>query len=487
MSLFAILGLPLLAAILSWFFPARKFAPAVTLLCAVAVLWLATSSALQVAAGRAVVVSPHWLALDGLGALVLLLVSWVSALAALFSWGYLEHGAPAKSRRRIYYANFNLFVFALLAVPAIREPNLEWIAVELTALFSVLLVAYENTHEALEAAWKYVALMFMGAAIALLGFLILYWAFRSAGGAEPHYSWDGLRAIAPHLSPVLIKAAFLLILVGFGTKVGIVPLHTWLPDAHSQAPSPACALLSGVKTTVALYIILRLVPLMPPGQANNWLLAAGLVSLGVAAFLLLQVRDYKRLFAFSTVEHMGIVLIAVGFGTSAARSGAMAQLVSHSITKSFCFFAAGATLLAVGTREIAEVRGLIQRSPASAVALIFGGLAIAGAPPMAVFLSEFSIFKSGIAQGRYVVTGLLVFFIAVGFFGILSHLTRMVFGAPPNGATETPRPKAHLPFTCRLTLLLAALPILVFGLYIPKPLHDLIQLAAAALAPVIHS
>ena len=136
---------------------------------------------LEVAAGRAFMVSPHWLGLDGLGALVLLLVAWVSALAALFSWGYLEHRAPEKNRRRIYYTNFNLFVFALLAVPAIREPNLEWIAVELTALFSVLLVAYNNTHEALEAAWKYIALMFMGAAIALLGFLILYWA-PPAGG-----------------------------------------------------------------------------------------------------------------------------------------------------------------------------------------------------------------------------------------------------------------------------------------------------------------
>ena len=143
MSLFAILALPLLAAILSWLFPTRKFAPAVTLLCAVVVLWLAASAALEVAAGRALTVSPHWLGLDGLGALVLLLVAWVSALAALFSWGYLEHRAPEKNRRRIYYTNFNLFVFALLAVPVIREPNLEWIAVELTALFSVLLVAYK--------------------------------------------------------------------------------------------------------------------------------------------------------------------------------------------------------------------------------------------------------------------------------------------------------------------------------------------------------
>ena len=281
------------------------------------------------------------------------------------------------------------------------EPILAWVAIELTALFSVLLVAFDNTHAALEAAWKYITMMFMGAAIALLGFFILFWALQKSGGGP--YSWDALRAAAPHMPPVLVESAFLLILIGLGVKVGLVPLHTWLPDAHSQAPSPACALLSGVKTTIALAVILRLTPLLPEHWVQPWLLAMGLISVGAAAFLLLQVRDYKRLFAFSTVEHMGIIFVAAGIGSAGGNYGAMFQIVTHSLTKSFCFLAAGAALLAVETREIAAVRGLIRTSPVAGAALLFGGLAIAGAPPLAVFLSEFSILKAGLSGGHYVV------------------------------------------------------------------------------------
>jgi hydrogenase-4 component F len=198
------------------------------------------------------------------------------------------------------------------------------------------------------------------------------------------------------------------------------------------------------------------------------------------------VDDYKRLFAFSTVEHMGIILTAIGLGASADYS-AMQQIVSHSVTKSFCFFAAGATLLTMKTREIAAVRGLIRRSPVAGTALIFGGLAIAGAPPLAVFLSEFSILKVGLAQGHYVATGLLAVFIVIAFFGVMVHLNRMVFGAPVDAASEQNHSGPEivgtfeLPFSCRLALILAAVPVLVLGVYVPKPLHDLLTMAAAAL------
>jgi hydrogenase-4 component F len=360
-----------------------------------------------------------------------------------------------------------------------------WIAIEFTSLFSVLLVAFDNTHAALEAAWKYIALMFMGAAIALLGFFILFWAQQQAGGG--HYSWEGLRAIASRMPPVLVMAAFVLILVGLGTKVGFVPMHTWLPDAHSQAPSPVCALLSGVKTTNSLYVILRVGALLPFATAQRWMVVVGLISVGVAAFLLLQVRDYKRLFAYSTVEHMGIIFVAAGIGGPAGRYGAMLQLVSHSVTKSFCFFAAGATLLLLGTRDIASARGLIRISPVAGTAMLFGALAIGGAPPFAVFLSEFSIFRAGLEQSQYLVTTLLVVFITVAFFGILLHVNRMVFGRPaetpvPVHASTTTAPT--LPFTCVLTLILAAIPILVLGLYQPAALHDLLTVAASNLVPI---
>jgi hydrogenase-4 component F len=298
-----------------------------------------------------------------------------------------------------------------------------------------------------------------------------------------HYSWDGLRAIAPQMPAVLVMGAFVLILVGFGTKVGFVPMHTWLPDAHSQAPSPVCALLSGVKTTAALYCILRLVPLLPAGRLESWMKVIGLISVGAAAFLLLQVQDYKRLFAYSTVEHMGIIFVAAGFGAPGGNYGAMLQMVSHSVTKSFCFFAAGVALLVLGTREIASVRGLIRTSPAAGAALLFGGLAIGGAPPFAVFLSEFSIFRAGLEQRDYLVTVLLAIFITVAFFGILRHLNRMVFGRPEEHSTPA-HTHVTLPFTCVLTLVLAAIPILVLGVYQPESLHSLLMLAAAKLAPL---
>jgi hydrogenase-4 component F len=206
----------------------------------------------------------------------------------------------------------------------------------------------------------------------------------------------------------------------------------------------------------------------------------GLVSVGFAAFLLLQVHDYKRLFAFSTVEHMGIILTAVGLGASAADYGAMQQIVNHSITKSFCFFAAGATLLAAQTRDIAAVRGLIRRSPAAGAALILGGLAITGAPPLAVFLSEFAILKAGLMQGQYVATALLAAFIAIAFFGVMLHLNRMVFGTDGEHVqTTTPVARFRLPASCSLALVLAAVPVLVLGVYVPEPLHKLLTLAAS--------
>ncbi len=496
MSVLLILLVPLVATALVCIPANRRWAPGVTVVACAANLILALWMASQLTAGQAVVSAVHagmlkWIAVDGLSALIVLLIALVGTTAAIFSFGYMAHDSCSPGRLRLYYANYNLFLFSMLAVPVMAEPTLVWIVVELTTLCSALLVSFENTHAALEAAWKYVVLSLMGAGMALFGFLVLFAAMQ-ATGTDHAYTWTGLIAAAPTMPPVLLQTAFVLILIGLGTKAGLVPMHTWLPDAHSQAPSPVCALLSGVETTAILYVILRLFPVMhaaPNSHAETWALVLGLVSVGTAAFLLLQVRDYKRLFAFSTVEHMGIILTAVGLGASVAGYGAMQQIVNHSVTKSFCFFAAGAALLAVETREIAAVRGLIRISPAAGAALIFGGLAIAGAPPLAIFLSEFSILKAGLTQGRYVATGLLALFIAVAFFGVLLHLNRMVFGARENnpetksemGSPNSEIKSFRLPFSCRLALVLAAVPVLVLGVYVPKPLEDLLNLAAGAL------
>ena len=324
----------------------KRWAPAITIISSVAVFILARLLAWRIVTEHVIVTAfslgmLKWIAVDGLSALILLLIALVATTAAIFSAGYMSHDVLSPSKLRLYYANYNLFIFSMLAIPVMSEPTLVWIVVELTTLCSALLVSFENTHAALEAAWKYVVLSLMGAGLALFGFLVLFAAMQAAGGGV--YTWSGLVAAAPTcLRPSAM--AFLLILIGLGTKAGLVPMHTWLPDAHSQAPSPVCALLSGVETTAVLYVILRLFPIMrglPNSHAQVWALVFGLVSVGTAAFLLLQVRDYKRLFAYSTVEHMGIILTAIGLGASAASYGAMQQIVCHAVTKSFCFFAAG--------------------------------------------------------------------------------------------------------------------------------------------------
>ncbi len=500
MILLAMLGSALLAAALSAAIPARRAAQAVTVASSLAILALAVLAALRVASGAILTVAAFSLSVDGLSMLIILLIALVGATAAVYSWGYMERtSAHEPGRLRVYYANYNVFVFAMLAIPMVAESTLVWIFVELTTLSSALLVSFENTREALEAAWKYVTLSLMGAGIALLGFLLLFAALQAGGGSS--YTWGGLLAAAPRMPPALLKTAFLLIVVGFGTKVGLVPLHTWLPDAHSQAPSPVCALLSGIETTSVLYVILRLLPVLqasPASAVAEWMPVFGLISVGVAAFLLLQVRDYKRLFAFSTVEHMGIILFAAGLGSGAAHYGAMYQVVCHAVTKSFCFFAAGAAVLTVSTREIASVRDLIRTSPAAAASLLLGGLAIAGAPPLAVFLSEFSILRAGLAEGRYVLVGLLAVFIAIAFFGVLLHVNRMVFGVaaepaaqaadgsaaaavPPGAAHAAAVAGAPLPLTCLTILILAGALVVALGFYLPASLDELMRMASGIL------
>ncbi len=479
MELAALLLVPLLASGFSLLPAGRRFAAPVTLLGSVIVLALAVAVAAEAARSGRVAASGEWLTCDGLGALILLLVAFVGFTAALFSWGYVAESVKHGRQKsvRLYYALYNLFVLSMLAVPLLANVALMWIAVELTTLVSAFLVGFEDTPEALEAAWKYVVLTTLGAVLALLGFLILYWGSRIAGLTP--FTWSGLVEAAPNMPPALLWPAFLFILVGFGTKVGLVPMHTWLPDAHSQAPASICALLSGVETTTVLYVILRLFPVVGVAQgldARPWFVGFGLLSVGIATLLFIHVRDFKRMFAFSTVEHMGIILVAAGLGGADAHLGAAYQMVGHAIAKSFCFFAAGVTVLSVGTQDIASVRGLARSSPLAATALIAGGFAIAGAPPFAVFVSEFVIFKAGLASGQYLIVALLACLVVVAFCAVMFHINRMVFGDAQHEA-----PAMAVPRSCKVTLALAAIPLVIIGIYVPAPLYDLLKAAASAM------
>ncbi len=480
MILALILILPVGAALLA--VVSRRAAPWVTLAATLAVLGLAVVAALDVMAAGSLVGARGGFTLDALGALYLLLVAFVGVTASLYSVGYLEarhrEAGRVAPRHRQYYPLFNLFLASMLAVPLLTNLAVMWIAIELTTIFSAFLVAYEDRAEALEAAWKYVALTTMGAMIALLGILVIYYGVHHAG--QPP-SWAGLVAAAPHMPPAVLLTGFVLALVGFGAKTGLVPMHTWLPDAHSQAPASICALLSGVETSAALYMILRLYPALArnPGipDANAWYLVAGLISVGTAAFLILQVTDFKRLFAYSTVEHMGIILVATGLGTPAAHLGAVYQLFAHALTKSFCFYAAGLAAVTLGTQRIRGSSGLLGSSPLVGWALLLGALAIAGAPPFAIFISEFQILRAGFGAGEYLATGLLTVFIVVAFIAIVYQIGGIVFRQP---APE--RAPAHpLPMSSVLAMTIAFLPLLVFGFYLPPPLLRLVHQAAALL------
>jgi hydrogenase-4 component F len=479
MVLGLILAVPVFAALVA--LASRRIAPWSTLAAALATLGLSVSAALRVARGG----DFHWadggLSLDPLAALYLLLVAFVGVTAALYSIGYLharagEQPSGQPPRYRQYYPLFNIFLVSMLAVPLLSNLALIWIAIELTTVFSAFLVAYDDRSEALEAAWKYVVLTSMGAITALFGVLLLYYGIGDQG--QP-VTWHGLHAAAPHVQPALLQVSFVLWLVGFGAKAGLVPLHTWLPDAHSQAPASICALLSGVETSAALYMLLRIYPALAgnPGIAHpaNWYLVAGLITVGTAAFLLLQVGDFKRLFAYSTVEHMGIILTACGLGAAAHQLGTLYQFFAHAFTKSLCFYAAGLAAVAAGTQQIAAARGLISRSPVVGAALLLGALAIAGAPPFALFPAEFQILASGFSTGQYVETGLLAAFIALAFAAILRAVGQVVLGEPE------PASAPRLPGTGLASLALAFVPVFVFGFYLPPPLATLLQQAASQL------
>lgn len=482
-ALAALVAVPLLGALLCWARPLRRAAWGIAVAAGVVQAVLALLVAAGVLAHGRVFAVGGWFEADGLSALVLGAVSFVTLLAGIYAGGYMRRTCHQPERLWWFYCNFNLFAFALLAAPAMADPNLSWVGVELVTLFGILLVGFEGTTGALEAAWKFAVLTVVGAPIALFGFFVLFWAFHGVPGAGAHETWDSLRAAAPLMQPRLLTLAFVMVLVGFGAKTGLVPMHTWLPDAHSQAPTPVCAMLSAVKTTVPLYVILRMLAIVfgsPAAHLGAWMVGLGLFSVGVAAFLLLQVRDYKRLFAYSTVEHMGIILVAAGFATPAAEFGAAWQLLNHAITKSLCFYVAGAILLGLGTREIKAVRGLWRSAPFTGVALLLCTLAIAGAPPFPIFLSELKILEAGIHAGQHAAVALLATFIVIAFAAILGHANTMLFGKPETPAAALTIPRA-LPLTCKWVVVAALVPVLVLGLYIPGPLRDLLQLAAQQL------
>jgi hydrogenase-4 component F len=402
---------------------------------------------------------------DPLSALMAVLVAGVQLVAALAAPSYLRveraEGRLSPARAARFASLFQLFVFTMLLAVTTDNVGVMWIAVEGTTLASVFLITLERTRASLEAGYKYLVICSIGIAVAFIGTVLVYYAdIRQLGETAPSLQWSALIATAPGLPRQVVELAFVFLLIGYGTKAGLAPMHTWLPDAHSEAPAPISALMSGVLLGVGLYAVLRFKAVTDlaagPAFAGRLLLLLGLASMTVAAASLWAPRSYKRMLAYSSVEHMGLVCLGVAFGGGWGVVGAVLHLVNHALAKSSLFVLAGRILQRYGSAEVARVRGLRQAMPWTAAAFLTATLALLGLPPFGLFVSEVMILRAGLTAGYAWAVGLALALLVVAFGGMLRTVNRMLYGACPAHVPVGDPPRWSLvPVAASLALLLA--------------------------------
>ncbi len=442
------------------------------------------TSALTLAAALAAAVSVYrageLTALDGvlradaLSAWMAALVGLVGALVATEAPRYVT---PAVARR--FYALFHLFVFTMLLAVTTDDVGLMWVAVEGTTLASVFLVNFDRTRASLEASYKYLLICSVGIAIAFLGTVLVYFADVQLFGDEAHaLRWTTLLRLAPGLTPRVVELAFAFLVVGYGTKAGLAPMHTWLPDAHSEAPAPVSALMSGVLLSVGIYAILRFKPVVDlaagPGFAARILLALGLASMAVAALFLWTSQNFKRMLAYSSVEHVGIVCVGLGFGGAWGLTGALLHIANHALAKSALFLLAGRIRAAYDSAEIAAVRGLRARLPRTGAGFLAAMLALLGLPPFGLFTSEVLVFGAGFRAGATLAALLGLGLLIVAFAGLLRASHAMLYGVPAD-----PPPRGPAGAWPALPVTLALLLLVVTGLAWPPGLGAALERIAA--------
>ncbi|MEN6557554.1 MAG: proton-conducting transporter membrane subunit [Thermoguttaceae bacterium] len=491
--IWALLWIPALSGLAA--FGIRRNVPRRALLLAAAVGHLAVVIACWRHAPPSV--ADGWIAVDPASLLFLGIASALFLAAAVYGVGYLaqsHHVAPTgEDEEELPFQNFPeaaftgcllLFLATMSLVAVSQHLGLMWVGVEATTLVSAPLIYFHRHHRSLEATWKYLVICSVGIALALLGNFFVAAAARSGGQTAIHLTMADLTAHANALNPRWLQAAFLFFLVGYGTKMGLAPLHTWLPDAHSEAPSVVSALLSGALLNCAFLTILRTHGLLAAAGladfSSDLLVGFGLFSMAVAAVFIVGQADFKRMLAYSSVEHMGILSLGIGVGGAAA-FGAMLHAVNHSLVKAMLFLAAGNILARYRTKSTVRVRGLLRLSPATGVLWMAGFLAIVGLPPFGPFLSELTILKGVFDAGRpWLAAGYLTA-LAVVFVGMAAICLRMSYGAPPDALQNPASPARREPLWSIAPVASLGALALLLGLYVPPPLVDLLHRAAVAL------
>jgi hydrogenase-4 component F len=423
---------------------------------------------------------------DALSVVFLVPTAFLYLASAIFSVGYL-HQPEGYSRRRYhqrFYAGMNAFCWSMVLAPLVNGLVLLWVAVEITTVISALLVAIDDTDGAAEAAWKYLLLASLGLGIALLATVIMYAAGTKVFGAAYTFNFQELLSGAPGFQKDLVRLADVLAVLGFGTKMGLVPVHTWLPDAHSEAPSPISALLSGALLTTSFYAILRFfqasVRCLGPAYPRTVLLVFGLASLVLASLYLVSQRDLKRLFAYSSIEHMGILAIGMSFGAPIAIFGVLLHVIAHGAAKGTAFFGAGSVVRKFKTKDIARIRGGVAILPWSGTMLLLAVLGLSAMPPFGIFRSEFLIVSGGLSDPSDAIAAVLVVLVTLAFFGLSWFTTEtMLTPAPAELGVGVSRGETSSCIVVAMVLGLAGL--LVLGVHVPGQLSRLLQHAASQL------
>ncbi|MGQ9862596.1 MAG: hydrogenase 4 subunit F [Thiobacillaceae bacterium] len=482
MEIYWVLGLPLAGGIVLALLGNHRSAPEINASFSLATLIAAAVLTARIIAEGPVVVGEDWFFIDPFNIFLVTLTAFVAFTTALFSRPYMrieqEHGRVTPGRMRLYHASYQIFIGAMLLALTTNNMGILWVSMEGATLATVLLVSLYRTPSSLEAAWKYFILCGVGIAQALFGTILLYFAAEKVLGAGgTALLWTHLHEVKDQLEPTVLQLAFVFLLVGYGTKVGLAPLHNWLPDAHAEGPTPISAVLSGLLLNVALYAVMRSKVLVDgalggSGMAGNLMMGFGLLSVVLAAFLIKRQTDVKRMFAYSSIEHMGLITFAFGMGGAVASFAGLLHMTMHSLTKSAIFYAVGHATQKAGTQVMDGIRGLIKTNPTIGWGLMLGTVAILGVPPFGVFASEFLIITTAMHEHPWA-TPFLLTALGVAFASIFGKVQPMVFGGTE--LSRLPYQPALAPVFIHLAL------VLILGLFIPPYLADWYRQAAAML------